>query len=301
MNTLPERGFVYLKGRIGSFVSFFISSAHDRRTIIFYDDEDEAFLLKEEIEFFSKREVHHFPVYSNRVFEKEDESKRIQFLFNLLSRHDFIGLFPARALGHNLFSPQALLKTTLRVEFGDTLFQEDILSYLQPAGYELAPLVRGPGEFAKRGSIIDVYPPTFSRPVRIEFLGDQVYSLRFFDPVGQRSSEEIEGCLLIPAHFEEDPATTLLDYLSEKMVVAHSGLEQLLAHTEDRTLEARLKERILSLFNVDTSGIQDEHEGDVMEAVSNDDLRGMFEANKTEIFKTLTERLKGEWSSISPE
>lgn len=298
MNTLPEKGFVYLTGRIGSFVSFFISAPHGRRTIIFYDDEDEAFLLKEEIEFFSKDEVHHFPVYSNRVFEKEDESKRIQFLFNLLNQGSgFIGLFPARALGHRLFSPDALLETTLCVEFGDTLFQEDILSYLQPAGYELVPLVRVPGEFAKRGSIIDVYPPTFSKPVRIEFLGDQVYSLRFFDPVGQRSSEEIEKCLLIPAHIEEDCEITLLDYLAEQILVVHSGLEQLLAYVEDQALRDRFKERLVSLFNVDASGVQGEQEGQVLEAVSNDDLRGLFESNKTEIFKTLAEKLKSEWSS----
>jgi transcription-repair coupling factor (superfamily II helicase) len=298
MNTLPEKGFTYLRGRIGSFVSFFISASRGRKTIIFYDDENEAFLLKEEIEFFSKGEVHQFPVYSNRVFEKEDESKRIQFLFNLLNRTDFVGLFPAAAIGHRLFSPEALLKTTLGVEFGDTIFQEDILAYLQPAGYEQVPLVRGPGEYAKRGSIVDIYPPTFSKPVRIEFLGDQVYSLRFFDPIGQRSSEEIEKCLLIPAHFEEDPETTLVDYLADQTIVVHSGLEQLLAHVEDRSLGGQLKERLLSLSNVDTSGIQGEYEGEVVEAVSNDDLRGMFEANKTEIFKTLTERLKGEWSSI---
>lgn len=298
MDMLPDKGFAYLKGRIGSFASFFISAPHDRKTVIFYDNEDEAFLLKEEVEFFSKGEVYQFPVYSNRVFEKEDESKRIHFLFGLLNRDDFIGLFPASAVGHQLFSPDALLKTTLSVEFGETIYQEDIISYLQAAGYEQVPLVRGPGEYAKRGSIVDIYPPIFSKPVRIEFLGDQVYSLRFFDPVGQRSSEEIERCLLIPAHIEEDPGTTFLDYLTgSKTIVVHSGLDQLLAHVQDRSLGDRLRERFLSLFNVDTSGVQGEYEGQVVEAMSNDDLRGIFEANKTEIFKTLTERLKGEWST----
>ncbi|HAR94907.1 MAG TPA: transcription-repair coupling factor [Deltaproteobacteria bacterium] len=298
MNIPPEKGFTYLKGRIGSFVSFFVSALHDQKTIIFYDDEDEAFLLKEEIEFFSKNEVHQFPPYSNRVFEKEDESKRIHFLVNLLNKDSFIGLFPARALGHSLFSPERLLKTTLEVEFGDTVYQEDILGYLQSTDYEQVPLVRGPGEYAKRGSIIDIYPPTFSKPVRIEFLGDQVYSLRFFDPVGQRSSEEIERCLVIPAHFEEDPGTTLLDYLIGPTILVHSGLEQLLAHAEDPSLESQLRERFLSLANIDTSGIQSEYEGSVVEAVSNSDLRGVFDTNKTEIFKTLTEKLKDEWSSI---
>ena len=94
--SIPEKGYVYITGKIESFLSFFLSRISGRRTVVFYEGEDEALLLREEIEFFSKKPVSYFPVYSHRIFEKEDESKRISFLYRLFTDPDFIGLFPRR-------------------------------------------------------------------------------------------------------------------------------------------------------------------------------------------------------------
>ena len=107
MYHFPDKGTIYITGRIGSFLSFFLSTIADRKIVLLYEEEDEALLLKEEIEFFSGREVHYFPRYSQRIFEKEDESKRIAFLHHLLTDGDFIGLFPAAALFHQLLSARA--------------------------------------------------------------------------------------------------------------------------------------------------------------------------------------------------
>jgi len=70
MYHLPDKGTIYITGRIGSFLSFFLSRMADRKVIILYEEEDEALLLKEEVEFFSGKDVHYFPVYSQRIFEK---------------------------------------------------------------------------------------------------------------------------------------------------------------------------------------------------------------------------------------
>ena len=114
MYRLPDCGFVYITGKIESFISFFLSQIRERRILVFYDNEDEALLLKEEIEFFSKKEVFYFPVYSHRIFEKEDESKRISFLYHLATDPGFIGLFPHAAFDHPLFPPALLMETLLR-------------------------------------------------------------------------------------------------------------------------------------------------------------------------------------------
>ena len=60
---------------------------------------------------------------------------------------------------------------------------------------------------------------------------------------------------------------------------------------------AAVRERFHDFLNVDVSGIQGEEEGMVLEAVSNQDLREVFDAHKTEIFRSMTEKLKGEWAS----
>ena len=104
MYNLDDDGFIYIKGQIGSFVPFFLSRT-ERKVILFYDSEDEALLLREEMEYFSGQEVYLFPPYSDKVFEKEDEIKRTGFLSHLASSERFFGLFPYSAVTHALSSP----------------------------------------------------------------------------------------------------------------------------------------------------------------------------------------------------
>ncbi len=300
MYQLPDKGFIYITGKTESFVSFLLAQITGRKIVVFYESEDEALLLKEEIEFFSKKQVEYFPVYSHRIFEKEDESKRISFLCHLTADEDFIGLFPRAALHHRLFAPDSLMKKSLEVEFGQTVLQEEILDYLSSAGYEPASLVREQGQFAKRGAIIDVFPPSAAKPVRIEFLGDQIYSLRFFDPISQRSQAEIEHSMLSPASLKPDKSVTITDYLDDGVVAVHRGIDLMCATAgEDApgSEPAAIRDKLLSLLNIDTSGIKGDEAGHVLEATSNQDLREVFDSRKTEIFKSLTEKLKGEWSA----
>jgi transcription-repair coupling factor (superfamily II helicase) len=300
MYNLPDHGFIYIVGKIESFISFFLSQIEGRKIVVFYDSEDEALLLKEEIEFFSKKEVSYFPVYSHRIFEKEDESRRVSFLYHLATDPGFIGLFPRAAVDHPLFPPDLLMERSFEVEFGQTVFQEKLIDYLYEAGYDPVPLVREQGEYAKRGAIVDVFPPSSASPVRIELLGDQVYSLRFFDPGSQRSQAEMERFFLIPARLSPDKGVTIMDYLTGGSVVVHKGIDEVCRRTgedgEDQP-DGRAREKLLSLLNVDISGIQGVDAGEVLEAVSNQDLREIFQEKKTEIFKTMTERLRTEWSS----
>jgi transcription-repair coupling factor (superfamily II helicase) len=300
MYQLPDRGFIYITGKIESFISFFLSQIRERRIVFFYETENEALLVKEEIEFFSGREVFHFPIYSHRIFEKEDESKRISFLYHLVSDPDFVGLFPLAAIDHPLLPPRLLMEKSFEIEFGQTIFQEKLVDYLYGAGYEPASLVREQGEFAKRGAIIDVFPPSSPKPVRIELLGDQVYSLRFFDPASQRSLSEMERCFLIPASLPAEDSITLIDYLPANGVVVHGGLEAAFRAVEESGGPSRvtaLRERLHDLLNIDTSGIRGEEDAMVLEAVSNQDLREVFDARKTEIFSSMTEKLRTTWSS----
>jgi transcription-repair coupling factor (superfamily II helicase) len=301
MYQLPDSGFVYITGKIESFISFFLSRIEDRKVVVFYETENEAFLLKEELEFFTKREVSYFPVYNYRIFEKEDESKRISFLYHLATDQDFIGLFPAVAVNHSLLPPELLLEKSFEIEFGQTVFQEKLVDYLFSTGYEPASLVREQGEFAKRGAIVDVFPPSSPKPVRIELLGDQVYSLRYFEPSNQRSQNEIEQCFLIPASMPAKKGITILDYLPHKAaVVVHRGIDGLCSSPEDElddSGKAALAEKLRSQLNIDISGVQGDEQGILLEAVSNQDLRDVFDAKKTEIFKSMTDRLKTDWTS----
>ena len=80
----------------------------------------------------------------------------------------------------------------------ETLDTDVLLRHLNTVGYSAVDVVEMPGEYALRGGILDVYSPEADRPVRIEFFGDEVESIRKFDPGTQRSSSPVDEALLLP-------------------------------------------------------------------------------------------------------
>ena len=81
---------------------------------------------------------------------------------------------------------------------GESFDIDNLLGHLNTVGYATADVVEMPGQYALRGGILDVYSPEAERPVRIEFFGDEVDSIRRFDPESQRSSNPIDEALLLP-------------------------------------------------------------------------------------------------------
>ena len=84
------------------------------------------------------------------------------------------------------------------VRRGEMIDSEKLVERLRLGGYNQVDVVEMPGEFAHRGGLIDVYPPELDRPVRIELFGDEVESLRKFDPTTQRSAAAAEEVVLLP-------------------------------------------------------------------------------------------------------
>ena len=82
-------------------------------------------------------------------------------------------------------------------------------------GYELDAKVELPGTVSRRGGIIDIYPPHNELPARIELLGDEVESIRFFDPESQRSAQVVSEISIIPAREMIVPASDLSDALQQ--------------------------------------------------------------------------------------
>ena len=87
----------------------------------------------------------------------------------------------------------------LAIGAGQIVRPEDLTKRLVTLGYRRNPLVEAPGEFAVRGGIVDAFPPQLDRPVRIDFFGDEIESVRFFDPESQRSLDDCPEFLLSSA------------------------------------------------------------------------------------------------------
>ncbi len=95
--------------------------------------------------------------------------------------------------------PLAFRRSRLRVAAGEMLPLNDLLGYCVRTGYAPVTVVEEPGTFSRRGSIVDVYPPNQPLPVRIDLFGDEIDSVRSFDPATQRSAEPVDEVVLLPA------------------------------------------------------------------------------------------------------
>jgi transcription-repair coupling factor (superfamily II helicase) len=289
---------LYITGKGGSFLSFLIAHS-GKKILVFYEDEELADLWREEISYYGNRDTAFFPPFEERFFEGEDDLKRTGFLYRLTTDDNFIGLFPVAALAKNLPPPRQVSEDILTLSVGQPVFIEDIHDYLDKKGYELTPLVRETGQYAKRGSILDFYPPASDKPVRCEFIGDQILSLRYFNVLSQRSEKELQHSEINPLLTKENEGTaTIIDYLDSSITIAHPGtscIDEAL-HDENAALNGRWKDLFGSAPQIDFSGIVGSDDAEVVKAVSNDDLRQLFNQKKTHIFAILREKLQKDWS-----
>ncbi|MGC7880234.1 transcription-repair coupling factor, partial [Desulforudis sp. 1190] len=109
-------------------------------------------------------------------------------------------LVPVDALARRVMPAPALRKAILQLAVGQEWDLGTLRGKLAELGYEHAALVEGEGQFSSRGGIIDIFPMTADYPVRIEFFGDEIDSLRVFDPETQRSEAPIRSLSITPVH-----------------------------------------------------------------------------------------------------
>ena len=116
------------------------------------------------------------------------------------------------------------------VRRGEMVDPEGLIEHLRVVGYNQVDVVEMPGEFAHRGGLLDVYPPELERPVRLELFGDEVESIRKFDPGTQRSSTVTEEAVLLPlteTPVEEETLTAINARLTGKRLAGdESAIEK---------------------------------------------------------------------------
>jgi len=129
----------------------------------------------------------------------ESERDRIHVLDRLLDGAPVSVVASLPALLRKIIPRDVLRAGRITLSMGDTADRDDLARRLLAGGYERATLVAEAGEFSLRGHILDVFPPGAPHPVRLEFVGDEIESLRTFDPASQRSIGEVVSCTLVPA------------------------------------------------------------------------------------------------------
>ena len=120
-----------------------------------------------------------------------------------------------RALMQHTIAPEDLRERGRTLRVGDRVSWNETAAWLFDLGYEPVAEVSEPGSFSRRGGILDVYPASADMPIRIELFGDDIETLRRFDPVTQRSQDAVEAVDILPAReYSLDGAAALAERLA---------------------------------------------------------------------------------------
>src|SRR6202790_386266 len=136
--------------------------------------------------------------FQNLSPHPELQEERATALWKIATGKASIVVSPVAATAILQRSPEYYSDLARILRRGESFDVDNLLAHLNTVGYNSADVVEMPGEYALRGGILDVYSPEAERPVRIEFFGDEVESIRRFDPASQRSSNPMDEALLLP-------------------------------------------------------------------------------------------------------
>ncbi len=136
--------------------------------------------------------------FQNLSPHPEIQEARAVALWKIATGEAQIVLVPAAAASMKMRSPDYYANLARVIRRGEPLDVDALVQHLNTVGYTQVDVVEMPGEYALRGGILDVYPPETDRPIRIESFGDEVESIRKFDPATQRSQASVDEPVLLP-------------------------------------------------------------------------------------------------------
>jgi transcription-repair coupling factor (superfamily II helicase) len=230
-------GPVRVSGLLGSSGSILASILHSETgvttAVICPDRADDA---REDLEsLLGEDAVLYFPDWEILPYDEFSPHEaiigtRMRTLSDLLDGRQRVVVMPVRALMRRIIPPADLEAAVISIGLGDSMSPGDLISNLIWSGHTRRQVVEDVGTFATRGGIIDVYPQGLDNPVRVEFFGHEIESIREFDPVTQRSVNRIDGFRILPAR---------------EIVLDDSAIERFMARLRGKPLKGRQIEDVV--------------------------------------------------------
>ena len=182
-------------------------SRKTRRAVIIAADETAMRALADTAPLFAPEiDVLTFPAWDCLPYDRASPAlrvmaERLATLSALQARSDKPRLLvtTASAASQRVLTPFRIRQLTRRIAEGERVDRDDLVQQLNALGYQRADTVAEHGEYAVRGSLIDVFPAGEKLALRLDFFGDEIDSLRRFDPADQRSTDKAKAFTLMPA------------------------------------------------------------------------------------------------------
>ncbi|MDD5822935.1 MAG: transcription-repair coupling factor [Firmicutes bacterium] len=247
-------------GISGSRVAYFAAAElrQQHKLLIVVSGGRVAERLKEDLAFFApKARIEVMPEDSERfLYEAKDRQtliNRIRGMQALLdeSDEDIAVIAPVSAVLRPVVKAERFKSSILKLELGQVVDTVELKNMLVNAGYENVAVTDSVGEFTSRGGIIDVFTPSYPNPLRIEFFGDEVDSIRQYDKDSQRSLSNEMSAVIAPAA-EFIPSEEELQHMLKKSK-AETAVKEKLAECTDVQIFADY----LEYFDVETTMLWD--------------------------------------------
>jgi transcription-repair coupling factor (superfamily II helicase) len=200
---------IVLAGLKGSAPAYLICRLFEEKRgpfLVILPDSDSAHEMCRELRFFSgqQQSVLYFPAWETAPFEQvsphpDITGERLNTLFSLMGGKAPIVVTTIAAASQKILPRRVLGDVSQYLVSGEEVDRDGLLRKLVNLGYSNVPLVEDRGTFSVRGGIVDIYPPDLGLPVRVEFFGDFVDTIRTFDPVTQRSLQPLPELVLLPS------------------------------------------------------------------------------------------------------
>ncbi len=238
---------IFLKGLNGSGAAMMIASLFLKRrgsyVCVLNDQEEAGYFYHDLMQLTASNDIYFFPSAYRRAIkyghiDPANEILRTEVLSVLQDPETpFVIVTYPDALAEKVISREDLKQNTLKISVGEKLDNMFVSDVLDEYGFEQVDYVYEPGQYAIRGSILDVFSFSYEFPYRIDFFGSEVETIRTFDVETQLSKEKLDSIYIVPEMNKSNRTNTLLlDSLPPKTLLATKDL-------------AWTKERIESLWN----------------------------------------------------
>ena len=231
-----ENGKIYgvygLGGSAKSAYAAHVLAKTDKNAVIVVPTTEQVNGWLTDLQYFSPHlRVYTYPLVQHTVFTTTTKSlelaaKQMEALTALRGSRQAVVVATAEEAAQFVTAPQKIDDAVLSFKVGEDYERESILSGLVSGGYERSDLVDRRGLFSVRGDIIDLYPLNEKEPIRLEFFGDTLENIRYFNEQTQKSSIKTDSVRILPfalAYDKEDEKTTLLDYGNNGIIIWDEG------------------------------------------------------------------------------
>lgn len=242
---------VHVQGLRGSQLSFYLSAIQQEEPgihLVVLDDQEEAAYFYNDIQnLLGEHKALYFPASSRAPYQFSEHTQnanvihRAEVLTEFNENKKRIVVTYPEALAEKVLTQKALQNTCQPIKVGDELDMEFLIEVLFDYDFSREQFVTAPGQFAVRGGLIDVWSFSNDRPYRIEFFGDDIESIRSFDPADQLSVNRFNKITITPNvqdRLKEEQQISLVEFLNKQATFWIKNVELLTGRIHKNFLKA---------------------------------------------------------------